>query len=83
MKVYYPYSDDHTFNEKIDWYWEKSPTTMTNKIHSSPRDTRDPSIKSDYELLPKYEEGRYLRIHKASGSMALAEVVMTYAELRN
>ncbi len=82
VKVYYPRLPSYVSNEDINWYWSSTADDTSNQIHTSPRNAADAAIFSDYELLPKYQDGQYLVIVKSTGKLVLAEVTMTFAEMR-
>ncbi len=82
MKVYYPVVSKYNQNDGIDWYWQLSRGSKDHQIHKSERATADSAVLTDYELLPKYVEGQFLLLEKASGFMAIAELVLTFAEKR-
>ena len=82
VQVFYPKSDVQ--NANMRWYWSvvagmPNPNDM---IHDSLRPTNEGNILNDYVLLEKYRKGRYLQATTTTGLMTIAEVLMTFAEMR-
>ena len=76
--MHYPVFDIQ--NDGIDWFWQADSGTKDLQIRAG-RTSLDPETLSDYQLLDKSVEGRYLLLEKASGYMAIAELALTFAEI--
>ena len=68
------------------WYWSAAEGTGTpgssDMILDETRSSDDGTILNDYVLLEKYKKGRFLQVTTTTGVMTIAEVLMTFAEMR-
>ena len=66
------------------WFWSavSGAPQPSDMIQDLTRSTDDSSITNDYVLLDKYKKGRYLKITTTTGQMTIAEVLMTFVEMR-
>ena len=81
VQVFYPKSDVQ--NANIRWYWTvDNHWTPGDMIHDLTRPTVDGNILDDYVLLKKCRMGRHLTVLTATGDMAIAEILMTFAGMR-
>ena len=83
--MFYPISDVQ--NANMQWYWTvDNPITPTyypeDMIHDLTRSTVDGNKLDDYVLLQKYRMGRHFQVTTTTGDMAIAEILMTFAEMR-
>ena len=80
--MFYPKSDVQ--NANMRWYWSvvAGAQTPNNMIQDLLRSTDTGNILNDYVLLEKYRKGRYLQATTTTGLMTIAEVLMTFAEMR-
>ena len=82
--MFYPKSDP--LNAAMRWYWSAAEGTGTpgssDMIHDETRSSDDGTILNDYVLLEKYKKGRFLQVTTTTGVMTIAEVLMTFAEMR-
>ena len=61
-------------NANTEWRW--------GDVIFTGRPAVDPEVLHDYVLLPKYKYGRQLVIETTTGVMTIAEIIMTFAEMR-
>ena len=83
VQVFYP--KNAVENANIYWYWSEvqlAKNLPNDMIHDLTRSTVDGSILDDYVLLDKYRKGRYLQVVTTTGIMTIAEVLMTFAGMR-
>ena len=82
--MFYPKSDP--LNAAMRWYWSAAEGTGTpgssDMILDETRSSDDGTIFNDYVLLEKYKKGRFLQVTTTTGDMTIAEVLMTFAEMR-
>ena len=66
------------------WYWSAAEGTpgSSDMILDETRSSDDGTIFNDYVLLEKYKKGRFLQVTTTTGDMTIAEVLMTFAEMR-